>query len=82
MRKVIIALIGLLIIIPGISCAALTELGQKASETVGQVPGGIEQNVPDTTKTAEQPLVEPADIMDRIEKAIRESLHRLASPAG
>jgi len=76
MRKVIIALIGSLIMTLGIACSASPEQGREAGEIVGEALDRIEQTIPDKTETSEQPLAEPADVMDRIENAIRASLRQ------
>ena len=76
MRKVIIALIVLLILTLGIACSAPPEQGREAGKVEGEATDGIEQAIPDEMETAEQPLAEPADVMDRIENAIRASLRR------
>ena len=74
MRKVIIALMGSLIITLGIACSAPPEQGREASKVEGEAPDRSEQAITDEMETAEQPLAEPADVMDRIENAIRASL--------
>ena len=76
MRKVIIALIVLLILTLGIACSASSEHGREAAEVEGNVLDKIDQTIPSEMETAERQLAEPADAMDRIENAIRASLRR------
>ena len=67
---------GSVIITLGIACSTSPEQGREAGEIVGEALDVIEQTIPDKTDTAEQPLAEPVDVMDRIEYAIRASLRR------